>query len=78
MPVQMVRDPLDIELPSLFPTRDADSSHSSCIASAVTIQHPKGPYLDQALQKQLSVGDFERLAMQHFLVFDSKGLQHNK
>eukprot|EP01031_Cornospumella_fuschlensis_P037520 gene37520-45568_t len=78
LPMQMIRDPLDVDVPDLFPTLTAVHSHANTPSGKGTDEvigsdgHPKGPYLDRKLASSLNTEDFERLTLKHFFVYDLK------
>lgn len=72
MPVQMVRDPLDLEIPSLFPSKSVASLHKGNSTLSIELKHPQGPFLDRMLLDTCGPEEFERLVMGHFFVLDTK------
>eukprot|EP01039_Chlorochromonas_danica_P001037 gene1037-1125_t len=83
MPIQIVKDPLDVDIPALFSPSQytpqkagqlqrmtSRSSSQHMVSQQPT--HSKGPYLDRNLAQALPQEEFERVVLEHFFVFDNR------
>jgi hypothetical protein len=84
IPPKVERDPLDLDFPTgLF---DGEEQKTTMSAAAmlnnyfnkgsqekVAVIHPPGPYLDPTLVRKCGTKEeFEKLTLQHFIVFDNR------